>query len=151
MDWKRAIERHWAMGAAVLVGALLLAGLAYSWYANHPFYEETHQDSVIIAGEEYPVTEWKGIVSDRSPLDMRACFVLRGDVEALEAVEIYPDPAPAWFRCFNAEVINDQLRRGYIKAYVAERNNPPGFDRIVVIFPGGRSYMWRQRTEEISR
>jgi hypothetical protein len=127
-----------------LVATALLAGLVFWWYQNHAFYKETHQDTVTIAGVVYPVTEWKGIVSSKSPLSMRACFLLREDFQALEAVDAKPLVAPGWFRCFNARVIDENLERGYARAYVAGRNEPPGFDRIIAVFPGGRSYMWRQ-------
>lgn len=135
---------------AGLIAFTVLFGLAFWWFQSHAFYEETWAEKVEINGWEYPVTEWKGITSTSSPLKMRACFLLRVPFEAPVAREAEPLVAPGWFKCFNAEVIGENLASGYAKAYVAERNDPEGFDRIVAVFPGGRSYMWRQLSEKIS-
>ena len=127
-----------------LLGFTLLFGMAFWWFQEHAFYEETQADKVEIAGQVYPVTQWEGITSTSSPLKMRACFLIRETVEALPALAPEPLVAPGWFKCFNAEFIAENLARDYAKAYVAERNDPKGFDRIVAVFPGGRAYMWRQ-------
>jgi hypothetical protein len=136
-----------------LVGFTIVFGLVFWWFQEHAFYEETKAGSyeVEIAGQIYPVTKWNGITSDSSPLKMRACFVIREDFEALAAIAPEPLVAPGWFKCFNAQVIEENLVSGYAKAYVAERNDPKGFDRIVAVFPGGRSYMWRQLTASVSQ
>ena len=127
-----------------LIGFAVLFGLAFWWFQQHAFYEETVADSVVIAGETYPVTQWRGVRSDSSPLKLRACFLLQEEVQAPPAFEAEPLVGPGWFKCFSAETIAKALAEDYAKAYVAARNEPEGFDRIVVIFPGGRSYMWRQ-------
>jgi hypothetical protein len=144
MNLSQLLKSHGGYVAVALGAAALLAVMAYWWFVSHTFYEETYQDTVSIAGEVYPVTEWRGVVSDKSPLDARACFLLRAPFEALEELSPRPTDAPAWFRCFNAQVIRENLATGYATAYVAESDDPPGFDRIVAVFPGGRSYMWRQ-------
>ena len=133
-----------------LIGFTVLFGLGFWWFQTLAFYEETWTDSVRIAGEVYPVTEFRGIDAASSPLKMRACFLIRETIEALPALAPEPLVAPGWFRCFNAEVIAENLASGYAKAYVAERNNPHGFDRIVAVFPGGRAYMWRQPGVQIA-
>jgi hypothetical protein len=135
---------------AGLIAFTVLFGLAFWWFQSHAFYEETWAEKVAIDGFDYPVTEWKGITSTSSPLKMRACFLLRVPFEAPLSQVPEPLVAPGWFKCFNAEVIGENLASGYAKAYVAERNDPKGFDRIVAVFPGGRSYMWRQLGETIA-
>jgi uncharacterized membrane protein len=132
--------------ATGLVGFTALFGLAFWWFQTHAFYTETEADehTVVIAGQGYPVTEWKSIDATSSPLKMRACFLITEPIEALPALAPEPLVAPGWFRCFNAETIEEALARDYARAYVAERNDPHGFDRIVTVFPGGRAYMWRQ-------
>jgi len=129
-----------------LVGFTLLFGLVFWWFQTHAFYTETksREHFVVIADQAYPVTEWEGIEASSSPLKMRACFLIHGEIQAAPAIEPEPLVAPAWFRCFNAEFIAENLASGYTSAYVAERNDPRGFDRIVAVFPGGRAYMWRQ-------
>jgi len=130
-----------------LIGFTVVFGLAFWWFQGHAFYSESKADSyrVVINGQEYPVTEWNGIDASSSPLKMRACFLIREPFEALPAVAPEPLVAPGWFRCFNAETIAENLATDYASAYVAERNDPHGFDRIVAVFPGGRAYMWRQQ------
>ncbi len=134
-------------GKYVVTGLIAFTGLfalALWWSQNHAYYEETQASEVRIAGQDYPVTKWKGIDATSSPLKMRACFHIRDSIEALPALAPEPLVAPGWFRCFNAGFIAENLARDYAKAYVAERNDPRGFDRIVAVFPGGRAYMWRQ-------
>ena len=135
------------------LGVTILFGLAFWWFQQHAFYEEHQAPSheVKIAGQYYPVTKWKGITSDSSPLKMRACFTIKVDFEAQVAFDPTPLLAPGWFKCFNAEVIGENLASGYAKAYVAAHNEPEGFDIIIAVFPGGRSYMWRQLTETVSQ
>ena len=133
-----------------LVGFVLLFGMAFWWFQSYAFYEETQASTVTIAGQVYPVTEWKGITSESSPLKMRACFVLKETFDALPSLEPEPLVAPGWFKCFNAEFIEENLVSEYAKAYVAERNDPEGFDRIIAVFPGGRTYMWRRLSAKIS-
>jgi hypothetical protein len=119
---------------AGLIAFTVLFGLAFWWFQSHAFYEETWAEKVAIDGFDYPVTEWKGITSTSSPLKMRACFLLREPFDAPLSLAPEPLVAPG-----NAEVIGENLASGYAKAYVAERNDPKGFDRIVAVFPGGRS------------
>lgn len=133
-----------------LIGFAFLFGMTLWWFQQYAFYEETLAETVEIAGRAYPVTQWQGITAASSPLKMRACFVLQEPFEALPSIAPEPLVAPGWFKCFNAEFIDKNLARGYGKAYVAERNDPKGFDRIVAVFPGGRAYMWRQLTETVS-
>ncbi|MHA1529607.1 MAG: DUF6446 family protein [Alphaproteobacteria bacterium] len=143
MKAKRVSGKYVVTG---LVGFTVLFGLVFWWFQTHAFYTETQarEHTVVIAGQIYPVTEWKSIEASSSPLKMRACFLIRETVEALPAMAPEPLMAPGWFRCFNARVIAENLASGYAKAYVALRNDPKGFDRIVAVFPGGRAYMWRQ-------
>ena len=143
MSSKRVSGKYVITG---LIAFVFLFGLALWWSQNHAYYAETEADeaAIVIAGNTYTVTEWKSIDAASSPLKMRACFLIRETIEALPALAPEPLVAPGWFGCFNAEFIAENLARDYAKAYVAERNDPRGFDRIVAVFPGGRAYMWRQ-------
>ena len=149
MNWRHLISAYGVYTAIWLGVALFLAAMVYWWKQGHSFYDETYRETVYIAGDVYPVTEWKGIVETGSPQKMRACFLLRERFQALEELDPVPSEAPASFRCFNTRFIAHNLATGYARAYVAERNDPPGFDRIIVVFPGGRSFMWRQPAAQI--
>ena len=136
-----------------LVGFTFVFAMAFWWFQEHAFYEETVADTaeVMIDDVAYPVTNWRGITSTSSPLKMRACFVLRTTIDVPPSTAPTPLVAPGWFKCFNAQYITESLASEYGKAYVAERNDPPGFDRIVATFPGGNTYMWRQLSEQVSQ
>ncbi len=151
-----AVKARRVSGKYVITGLVaftLLFGLAFWWFQEHAFYTETQaqEHTVVIAGQAYPVTEWKSIEATSSPLKMRACFLIRDSIQALPAMAPEPLVAPGWFRCFNAEFIAENLARDYAKAYVAQRDDPRGFDRIVAVFPGGRAYMWRQLNGTIAK
>jgi len=137
--------------ATGLIGFTLIFGMVFWWFQQHAFYEETWAEEVVIDGYIYPVTNWRGVTSTSSPLKMRACFVLNEAIEAPTPIAPEPLVGPGWFKCFNAEYIGENLAKGYGKAYLAERNDPHGFDRIIAVFPGGNAYMWRQLSEEISQ
>ena len=132
-----------------LVGFALVFGMAFWWFQQHAFIEETWAEEVVIAGQAYPVKEWEGVTSESSPLKLRACFLLQAEITAPPAFDAEPLVGPGWFKCFNAKTIGDALASDYARAYVAARDEPFGFDRIVAIFPGGRAYMWRQLNGKI--
>jgi Family of unknown function (DUF6446) len=134
-----------------LLGFIFLFALALWWFQTRVFFQEFQADTVEIAGTVYPVARWKGVDSNSSPLQLRACFVIDEPFEALPALEPEPLVAPGWFKCFNARVIEENLESGYAKAFIAARNEPPGFDRIIAVFPGGRAYMWRQLNGTIAQ
>ncbi len=136
------LERRYVV--AGLIGFSVLFGLAFWWYWEHVFYRETQASSVRIAGTDYPVTEWRGIDAENLPLEMRACFVIGDAFEAPPALSPEPPVAPGWFKCFDTDFIIEYLARNYAKAYVAERDDPKGFDRMIAVFPSGWVYMWRQ-------
>lgn len=128
---------------------VVLFGVAL-WYAqHHAFYEETEADAVTIAGRTYPVEDWRGIDASTSPLKLRACFRIEdGPVEAPVMENPTPLVAPGWFECFDAGQIARDLASGTATAYLAEAEEFQGANRVVAVYPDGRSYMWRQLTPE---
>ena len=135
---------------AGLIGFAAVFGLAFWWSQQHAFLEEIQADEVIIAGKAFPVAEWQGVDSDSSPLKLRACFVLPGQVDAPTAPAPEPLVGPGWFECFDAKTIGDALARDEARAYLAAADEPHGFDRIVAVFPGGQAFMWRQLNGKIA-
>ncbi|MEL6217737.1 MAG: DUF6446 family protein [Pseudomonadota bacterium] len=130
-----------------LVGFAAIFGVGL-WYAQfHAFYEETEAEVVEIAGLIYPVSEWQGIDAASSPLKMRACFRLRDAPTAPPAPEPTPLVAPPWFDCFDAGELSAALASGDAEAYLAAREEADGVNRIVIRYPDGRAYMWRQLNE----
>jgi len=125
-----------ALGFAVLMW--------FWWYATHTVFREYFADTVTIAGDPYDVTHWQGVDAAGSPLNMRACFVIDGEIQAPPALDPKPEPGPGWFRCFNPDFIASELADGKGMAYVAQSEEFPGVDRIIAVLSGGRAFMWRQ-------
>ncbi|MGB0412557.1 MAG: DUF6446 family protein, partial [Pikeienuella sp.] len=109
--------------------------------------EVTGVDTVTIAGVAHPVTGYKGIDADTSPLRMRGCFQLSGTVDAPEVDEPTPLTTAGWFDCFDVETLTADLEAGQARAVLAEFNEPYGFNRVVAIYPDGRAFQWRQMNE----
>jgi hypothetical protein len=121
------------------------------WYAQfHAFYEEIGAEAVEIAGEPYPVEDFRGIDAGTSPLKLRACFVLPEAPDAPPYPRAEPLVAPGWFECFDARALAEALAAGEAQAYLAEEEEFEGADRVVLRFPDGRAFMWRQLDERFA-
>ncbi|SDW21309.1 hypothetical protein SAMN05444336_101425 [Albimonas donghaensis] len=132
-------------------GFCIAFGAALWWFQTRAFY--TREDGVTeieIQGSTLPVVEYDGIDAATSPLKLRACFRIADGVapDALQHVAEAEAPtplvAPSWFECFDAAEIAEGIEAGPIRAVLAARNTPYGFDRIVAAGPDGRGWMWRQ-------
>lgn len=137
MNGKRLVLGLLAIAAAM--GAGLYYTLVFAWYE-----QVDGLPSVALAGAEAPVSGYRGLDGAASPLKLRACFTIDpAAVTGPAPVEAAPLVAPGWFDCFDAVAIGRALEAGEARAVVAEAA-PPGFERIVAVFPDGRAYMWRQ-------
>jgi hypothetical protein len=58
-----------------------------------------------------------------------------------------PLATPAWFDCYDPPAISADLRAGRARAVVAE-TGAADIRRIVVVYPDGRAFMWRQAPAE---
>ena len=138
----------------LLMGGLLAFTVVFTgalWYFQfHAFYEEYTTDSVEIAGRAMPVSDFRGIDASTSPLKLRACFRLEGEVEAPVAENPVPLVAPDWFECFDAREIATALEDGRATAWIAEDEEFDGADRIVARLDDGRAFMWRQLDERFA-
>jgi hypothetical protein len=129
------------LGFAALFGAGL-------WYAQvYAYYDRVDGLSAITAGgRSVPVRDYRGLDGTSSPLKLRGCFTV--DPAALAGLPPAPDAVPlstpGWFHCFDAPALGAALLAGRAQAVRAARDEPPGFDRIIVHFPDGRAYQWRQ-------
>lgn len=141
------------MIARIAIIAVLLAGLAagaamyylqvWGLYDRLP---PTDRLTVITetGPVELPVSDFRGIDSDSSPLRRRACFRLH----AAEGLIDYPAPrplnAPRWFDCFDAPAIARDLAEGRASAYLVERDFTFGFDRVMAVYADGTAFLWHQ-------
>lgn len=129
----------------VFVGFTAVFAAALWWFMTRAWLEEVApKDAVTIAGAAYPVTEFRGVDADTSPLRLRSCFRVSGEVTAPAAPDATPLTTPGWFDCYDAEALTRDLASGEARAVIAEFNEPYGFDRIVALYPDGRAYEWRQ-------
>jgi len=134
-------------GRILIIGFLAFVAVfaAALWYfQTRAYYEEVQADSVEIAGQRYPVSDWRGIDAPTSPLKLRACFRLAEAPDAPVAEDAAPLVAPDWFDCFDATALQTALDTGDATAYLAAPDEFGATRRIVARFPDGRAYMWRQ-------
>jgi hypothetical protein len=138
-------RRHLFTG---LIAAGVAAAAAGWWLYTHTGFQPSFASEVIIAGEVYETSRWIGVIAPRAPEKARACFRVDRPVEAPPELEPRPTPGPDWLRCFSVDFIREALARGDAKAYVAQRDDPPGWNRVIVVLPGNRVFMWHQPVGE---
>jgi hypothetical protein len=133
------------MGGTLVVAAAMGLGLWYSINSAY-YYKVDGVTEVLVAGDAMPVSDYRGIDADTSPLKMRACFTGNWDFPADPAPAAGAEPlvAPAWFDCFDAVQISEDLQTGAAKALLSSQNVPYGFDTFIAHYPDGRGFMWRQ-------
>lgn len=134
-------RRHLYTG---LIAAAVALAAGLWWFAGHSTFQVFGGETVRIAGQTYEVRRFEAVAPEGEPEKMRACFRVDEEIEAPPELDPRPTPGPDWFKCFNARFLNEMLAKGEATAYVAERNDPEGYDRIVAVLPGNRVYMWRQ-------
>ena len=127
-----------------LIGFSVIFGAALWYFQTRGWYEPVENLAAItIDGQTVAVTDYQGLDAASSPLKLRGCFRM-GPTAAPVAERPDPLVAPGWFDCFDAEAIDADLASGAARAVLAAFNAPYGFDRIIVQYPDGRAYQWRQ-------
>lgn len=136
---------------ALTAGAALYYLQVYAYYDDVTAQVEEVQLTSIFTGEPEPILfeNFKAIDSNSSPVRFRACFdtplsfgLLTETYETYETAE--PLIAPAWFDCFNAETLGDDLGSGVAIAFLGTENIQYGIDRVIAVYPDGRAYAWHQ-------
>ena len=132
----------------ILLTFTAIFGAVLWYFQTYAFYATLGAEKVTIAGQEYSISNYRGIDAMTSPLKLRSCFEMHGTIDAPLAENPTPLVAPDWFDCFDARVIGEALEAGEAVAYVAEPEEFVGVDRIVARFPDGRAYEWRQFSQD---
>ncbi len=137
--------------AFMLVGFPLIFGAILYYFQYYAYYEEvTGVTSIMIEGREVQVADYDGIMAESSNLKMRGCFTV--DPADFEGVAIAEDAVPLtppnWFECYDVETLTHDLEAGEATAYLATPNDREGMNLIVMVYPDGRAFQWRQLTEE---
>ena len=127
-----------------LIAAVVVALGGLWWFSGHDTYQVYTAETVTIAGASYPVRRFEGVAVPGSPELTRACFRIDEEVRAPPELNPRPNAGPPWFKCFSARFIAEQLASEDGKAYLAESDDPVGYDRVIAVLPGRRVYMWRQ-------
>ncbi len=137
--------------AFMLVGFPLIFGAVLYYFQYYAYYEEvTGVTSIMVEGREVPITNYEGIRAESSNLKMRGCFNV--DPAEFEGVAIAEDAVPltppSWFECYDVEALTHDLEAGEATAYYATMDDREGMDLIVMVYPDGRGFQWRQLNDE---
>ena len=124
-----------------------ITALAMGWwlYGRTVFEPVEGLSEVTIAGEIYEVHRYSGVRASGDPEKTRACFRVDREIVAPAELEPRPAEAPDWLQCYDPEFIAGMLAAEKGEAYVAQRDDPEGWDRVIAVLPGNRVYMWHQR------
>ena len=135
--------------SGVVAGAAMYYLQVYGFYEPVSVQTEIALTSVSGTEEPLPVTDFRGIDADSSPLRYRACFTVPVSLATLtESMVIADDPVPlngpGWFDCYDAAAVAALLDAGEAVAFLGTREIHPGVDRIIAIARDGRGYAWHQ-------
>lgn len=125
--------------------AFFTIGLVYTQF--YAYYERDRESGSLAFGDATLSVEGLDLIdASTSPLKLRACF--RVDPALLEDLPLAVDPTPLtpppWFSCFKAGQIETDVALGLATAYLAAQGEPDGTDTIIVSYPDGRAFLWRQ-------
>jgi len=153
-------------GRTLMIGLLVVTAIfavALWWFQTRAYYERSEgAEAIDIAGLSIPVEGYSQIDATSSPLKLRACFRLVDPADLSRAAAaasplteearaagaaLEPLVAPGWFDCFDAETLAGLAQTDGAQTLVAARNAPQGFDRVALILPDGRGWLWRQLNE----
>lgn len=142
------------MNGKLMVGGIVAVALAMGaglWYSQtYAYYEQQDGLKEVYAyGDAFPVSNYRGIDAQTSPLKLRACFTVDWDYFPSDEFKAVAEPltAPSWFDCFDAETLSRDIQAGNATVILAERNEPFGFSRYIAQYPDGSAFMWRQINE----
>ena len=135
----------------LLLGCTIVAGVG-AWYLQvHGFYDRLPEQTNVrltplasAATQNFPVSNFRAIDSDSSPIRFRACFDIDADPAQFTPYSgATPLIAPRWFDCFDARALTEALSEGRAQAVMGVANIRYGIDRVVVLMDG-RGYSWQQ-------
>ncbi|MGR3391511.1 DUF6446 family protein [Sagittula sp.] len=148
------------IGIGIVLVSLIFGAVVY--YTQVYYYYEpvqaTGRDDVLLtnmvtdAPEAILYDNFEAIDADSSPIRYRACFTTTLSLAMLtETYEPYegavPRNAPAWFTCFDAEAIAEDIGAGRAMVFAGQRNIEYGIDRVVAITEDGHGYVWEEVNE----
>lgn len=130
-----------------LIVFCIIFGVGLWYFQTRAYYQEvTGVNEVSAYGDAFPVSDYRGIDADTSPLKLRACFTVDWDYFPSTEYRDLAEPlvAPDWFDCFDANQIQLDILNEDAIAILAAENELYGFSRYIAQYPDGRAFMWRQ-------
>jgi len=131
----------------IILGGSFCFGILFFYFQTFAYYREVSGlQKIIVDSKRIEVWNYQGIRASTSALKMRSCF--NTEVKTFHNLTLAKNPqpltAPFWFSCFNSKDLQNAIDDGTAKAYIAVENEVKGIDRLVVIYPDGKGYEWRQ-------
>jgi len=135
----------------LLISVILIFGVVFFYFQTFAYYAKiSDKENIIVNNKNIRVHDYVGIRSDVSKLKLRGCFKV--DPSLFKLLDINqkaaPLSAPFWFDCFDYKDIQSDIDKGFLKAYLAEKDEAPGIDRYIAISQDGMGYEWRQLNEK---
>tara|TARA_B100000029_G_scaffold474429_1_gene516720 strand:- start:162 stop:602 length:441 start_codon:yes stop_codon:yes gene_type:complete len=135
------------MTVIIILGSSFCFGILFFYFQTFAYYQEVlGLQSITVDSRKIEVWDYKGIRASTSALKMRSCF--NAEVRDFQDLTLAKNPqplsAPFWFSCFNSKDLQNAIDDGRAKAYIAVENERKGVDRLVIIYPDGKGYEWRQ-------
>ncbi len=137
--------------AAFLVVFPLLFGAALYYAQYYAYYEKVSDvTSIKVQGRDVAVSGYEGIDASSSNMKMRGCFTVDpADFDGVPVAEnATPLTPPDWFTCFDTKALSQDLAAGKATAYLAQKDDRDGLDLIVMVYPDGRAFQWRQLNDK---
>lgn len=147
---KRKGSRAGSLFVQGLLAFTIIFGAALWYYQTQAHYKRVNGLTEVTAyGDAFPVSDYRGIDADTSPLKLRACFTVDWDYFPSDEFMLVAEPlvAPDWFDCFDAKQITLDILNGKAVAILAAENEIYGFSRFIAQYEDGRAFMWRQINE----
>ena len=131
----------------LFLGGVVFFTAALFYFQNYAYYESTDiRQNFFLGNKRYKISNYQGIDSESSGLKLRECFFIDSldDIDLPTYEKPIPLTAPFWFKCFNAEKITKDLEEGKSSALLLKKEQFDGIDKVLAVYPDGRSYLWRQ-------
>ena len=131
----------------LFLGGCGIFTVALFYFQNYAYYDLTNiRQNILLGNKRHKIFNYQGIDSESSGLKLRECFVVDSsdDIDLPAYDKPTPLTAPFWFKCFNAEKITKDLEEGKASAFLLEKEQFDGIDKVLAVYPDGRSYLWRQ-------
>ena len=131
----------------LFLGGVVFFTAALFYFQNYAYYESTDiRQNFFLGNKRYEISNYQGIDSESSGLKLRECFVIDSldDIDLPTYEKPTPLTAPFWFKCFNAQKITKDLEEGKAFSFLLKKEEFDGIDKVIAVYPDGRSYLWRQ-------